>query len=149
MAQALSLLHVHSLLISLCPRIVPPLGVARCLHGPPAPLLTTLSPAACPPAQSRLPPRDPRFAPRAQVLHSFSVDEKRRFLSFATGCARAPVGGLGKLTLLVQRSGPDTDRLPTSHTCFNALLLPDYATLEKLRGRLLIAIENAQGFGLK
>lgn len=32
------------------------------------------------------------------------------------GSDRAPLGGLEKLQLLVQRAGPDTDRLPTSHT---------------------------------
>lgn len=30
------------------------------------------------------------------------------FLTFTTGCDRAPVGGLGKLPLLIQRAGPDT-----------------------------------------
>ena len=62
---------------------------------------------------------------------------------------RAPVEGLAALKLTIQRGGPDTDRLPTSHTCFNVLLLPEYASKEKLRNRLLTAIENAQGFGLK
>jgi hypothetical protein len=41
------------------------------------------------------------------------------------------------------------DRLPTSHTCFNALLVPEYASKDKLRERLLTAVENAQGFGLQ
>jgi hypothetical protein len=49
----------------------------------------------------------------------------------------------------MQRGGPDTDRLPTSHTCFNILLLPDYSSKEKLKERLAVAIENAQGFGLQ
>lgn len=62
---------------------------------------------------------------------------------------RAPVEGLAALKLTIQRGGPDTDRLPTSHTCFNVLLLPEYASKEKLRNRVLTAIENAQGFGLK
>lgn len=62
---------------------------------------------------------------------------------------RAPVGGLGKLTLIIQRFGPDSDRLPTAHTCFNYLLLPEYSSEEKLKSRLLTAIENAQGFGLQ
>ncbi len=44
------------------------------------------------------------------------ITQKRKFLSFTTGCDRAPVGGLGKLTLIVQRSGPDTNQLPTSHS---------------------------------
>ena len=64
-------------------------------------------------------------------------------------CCRAPVGGLGRLSLVIQRSGPDSDRLPTAHTCFNYLLLPEYASAEKLQALLLTAIENAQGFGLQ
>lgn len=68
--------------------------------------------------------------------------------TFAIIC-RAPVEGLAALKLTIQRGGPDTDRLPTSHTCFNVLLLPEYVSQEKLRNRLLTAIENAQGFGLK
>jgi hypothetical protein len=43
-----------------------------------------------------------------EVVHSFSVDEKRALLAFATGCDRAPVGGLGKLGFILQRSGPDS-----------------------------------------
>ena len=39
-------------------------------------------------------------------------------------------------------------RLPTSHTCFNVLLLPDYSTKEKLKERLLKAVMYAQGFGM-
>lgn len=62
---------------------------------------------------------------------------------------RAPVEGLSALKLIIQRGSPDTDRLPTSHTCFNVLLLPEYASKEKLRNRLMTAIENAQGFGLQ
>ncbi len=62
---------------------------------------------------------------------------------------RAPVEGLSGLKLTIQRGSPDTDRLPTSHTCFNVLLLPEYSSKEKLRSRLMTAIENAQGFGLQ
>lgn len=43
-----------------------------------------------------------------EVVHSFSVDEKRALLAFATGCDRAPVGGLGKLGFVLQRLGPDS-----------------------------------------
>ncbi|GAX80909.1 hypothetical protein CEUSTIGMA_g8344.t1 [Chlamydomonas eustigma] len=84
-----------------------------------------------------------------QAVHSMTMEQKRKLLAFTTGCDRAPVGGLGQLTLIVQRGGPDTDRLPTSHTCFNTLLLPEYSSKEKLNERLALAIENAQGFGLR
>jgi hypothetical protein len=83
------------------------------------------------------------------VVHAFTTDQKKNFLSFTTGCARAPVGGLGCLPLIIQRSGPDSARLPTAHTCFNTLLLPEYHTRAKLRNHLLLAIENAEGFGLR
>lgn len=39
-------------------------------------------------------------------------------------------------------------RLPTAHTCFNVLLLPEYSNKEKLEERLLKAVSNAKGFGL-
>lgn len=45
-------------------------------------------------------------------------------------------------------SSPPMVRLPTSHTCFNVLLLPEYSTKEKLRERLLKAITYAKGFGM-
>lgn len=77
------------------------------------------------------------------------LDQKRAFLSFTTGCDRSPIGGLADLKLLIQRSGPDDEKLPSAHTCFNALLLPDYSSREKLKTKLLTAIQNAQGFGLQ
>lgn len=41
-----------------------------------------------------------------------------------------------------------SSRLPSAHTCFNHLLLPEYSSKEKLRERLLAAIHNAEGFGM-
>ncbi|KAJ8399606.1 hypothetical protein AAFF_G00410170 [Aldrovandia affinis] len=83
-----------------------------------------------------------------ETVHSFAEEQKRLFLQFSTGTDRAPVGGLGKLKMIIAKNGPDTDRLPTSHTCFNVLLLPEYTTKEKLRERLLKAITYAKGFGM-
>ncbi|XP_015256083.1 ubiquitin-protein ligase E3A [Cyprinodon tularosa] len=83
-----------------------------------------------------------------ETLHSFSEEQKRLFLQFTTGTDRAPVGGLGKLKMIIAKNGQDTDRLPTSHTCFNVLLLPEYSNKDKLRERLLKAITYAKGFGM-
>ncbi|XP_049574872.1 ubiquitin-protein ligase E3A isoform X1 [Syngnathus scovelli] len=83
-----------------------------------------------------------------ETLHSFGEEQKRLFLQFTTGTDRAPVGGLGKLKMIIAKNGSDSDRLPTSHTCFNALLLPEYSSKEKLRERLLKAITYAKGFGM-
>lgn len=49
----------------------------------------------------------------------------------------------------IQRAGPDTDHLPTSHTCFNVLVLPEYSSAEKLERLLRRAITECEGFGLK
>jgi hypothetical protein len=84
-----------------------------------------------------------------RVVHSLPDALKTKLLLFATGSAKAPIGGLGKLPFRVQRMGPDTDKLPTASTCFNTLLLPEYAGEEKLRDRLVLAISECAGFGLK
>lgn len=83
------------------------------------------------------------------VVHSFDAADQRALLFFATGCDRAPIGGLGNLQFIVQRAGPDSMSLPHAHTCFNLLSLPEYTTRAKLRDRLTIAIRNATGFGLQ
>jgi len=82
------------------------------------------------------------------VVHSLTPEQQRRLLFFSTGSDRAPIGGLGKLSFVITRHGPDSDRLPIAHTCFNHLLLPDYSTREKLEACLLTAINNAEGFGM-
>lgn len=83
-----------------------------------------------------------------ELVHDFSDEQKRKLLQFTTGSDRVPVGGLSKLKLIIARNGPDSDRLPTAHTCFNVLLLPNYDTKEKLEERLLKAITYAKGFGM-
>eukprot|EP01103_Thecamoeba_quadrilineata_P015351 TRINITY_DN4826_c0_g1_i1.p1 TRINITY_DN4826_c0_g1~~TRINITY_DN4826_c0_g1_i1.p1 ORF type:complete len:739 (-),score=109.74 TRINITY_DN4826_c0_g1_i1:90-2132(-) len=83
-----------------------------------------------------------------EVVHSFSLEQQKRLLFFSTGSDRAPIGGLGNLNFVITRHGTDSDRLPQAHTCFNHLLLPEYATKEKLRDRLEAAINNSEGFGM-
>ena len=84
-----------------------------------------------------------------RILHSLTDQQKKRFLFFVTGSDRAPINGLGSMRFVVSRNGPDSDRLMTAHTCFNHLLLPEYSSEEKLRKMLLVAINNAEGFGLR
>ncbi|CAG9859046.1 unnamed protein product [Phyllotreta striolata] len=82
------------------------------------------------------------------VVHALSMEDKRKLLQFTTGSDRVPVGGLSKLKLVVAKNGPDSDRLPTAHTCFNVLLLPEYSSKEKLKDRLVKAINYSKGFGM-
>jgi len=83
-----------------------------------------------------------------EVVHAMSTEDKKRLLFFCTGSDRSPIKGLGSMTFVISRNGPDSDRLPTAHTCFNHLLLPEYTDKEKLRRCLYTAISNAEGFGL-
>ncbi|KAI8064399.1 hypothetical protein BC940DRAFT_306156 [Gongronella butleri] len=83
-----------------------------------------------------------------EIVHGFSYEEKKKLLFFATGSDRAPIGGLGKLQFVIAKNGGDSDRLPTSHTCYNVLLLCEYGSKEKLRDRLLTSISNSEGFGM-
>jgi hypothetical protein len=62
---------------------------------------------------------------------------------------RSPIGGLGSLKCIIQRDGPDSNKLPTSHTCFNTLLLPEYCSKDKMLDRIKLAVMNAEGFGLE
>lgn len=83
-----------------------------------------------------------------EVLAEFDDKLKKKFLFFLTGCDRSPIKGLGFLKMIIGRFGPDSDKIPCAHTCYNYLLLPDYQNKDKLRHKLLIAIENSEGFGL-
>ncbi|XP_037037747.1 ubiquitin-protein ligase E3A isoform X1 [Bradysia coprophila] len=83
-----------------------------------------------------------------EITHALSMDLKKKLLEFTTGSDRVPVGGFSKLKLVIARNGPDSDRLPTSHTCFNVLLLPEYTDKQKLEDRLLKAISYSKGFGM-
>lgn len=84
------------------------------------------------------------------LLLSFDLVQKKRFLCFVTGSDLAPVGGLQELQLVIQRNGGEpTERLPTAHTCFNLLLLPEYGSSSKLERMVTTAMHNAEGFGLE
>jgi hypothetical protein len=78
-----------------------------------------------------------------QVLSEMSQAERSEVLAFVTGCPKMP---LDDFSLVVVKSELGCDALPTSHTCFNQLVLPEYETREQLREKLMLAVENGQGF---
>ncbi|KAF7457040.1 E3 ubiquitin-protein ligase [Cryptosporidium felis] len=84
-----------------------------------------------------------------EIVRKFDLKLQKKLLFFVTGSDRVPMKGLGDLSFVIGRHGPDSDLLPTAHTCFNFLLLPDYRNKEKLERQLLIALEHSKGFGLK
>jgi E3 ubiquitin-protein ligase HUWE1 len=88
------------------------------------------------------------------VLRSFSKEEKALFLQFVTGTSKVPLEGFQALIgaegvkLFNIHKAYGTHLLPTAHTCFNQLDLPEYETEEDLREKILVAIrEGSEGFG--
>ena len=69
-----------------------------------------------------------------EVIHELPADTQKKFLFFCTGSDRVPIKGLGNLNFVVSRNGTDESRLPSAHTCFNHLLLPEYT--KKVRRQL-------------
>ncbi|XP_063237913.1 probable E3 ubiquitin-protein ligase HERC4 [Bacillus rossius redtenbacheri] len=90
---------------------------------------------------------DPTIIMFWNVFHQLSLEDKKKFLLFLTGSDRVPIQGMKELKIYIQ---PTTDDrcLPVAHTCFNLLDLPRYKTQEKLRYKLLQAIQQTEGFSL-
>ena len=80
-------------------------------------------------------------------MHKLNDDDKKNFLTFVTGTDRVPIDGLKSLKFNIQRHS-NTNNLPTAHTCFNVLLLPEYETQAQLEKNMKLILEHNQGFGL-
>jgi len=82
-----------------------------------------------------------------EVFHELTEEDKRKFLLFLTGSDRIPIAGMVGVKMTIQQTN-DTTFLPVAHTCFNLLDLPNYGTKDKLKFKLLQAIQCTKGFGL-
>ncbi|XP_010675966.2 E3 ubiquitin-protein ligase UPL1 isoform X2 [Beta vulgaris subsp. vulgaris] len=90
-----------------------------------------------------------------EVACSFSKEDMARFLQFVTGTSKVPLEGFkalqgisGPQRFQIHKAYGAPERLPSAHTCFNQLDLPEYSTKEQLGERLLLAIHEAsEGFG--
>ncbi|OQR81725.1 HECT E3 ubiquitin ligase, partial [Thraustotheca clavata] len=100
-------------------------------------------------------PTDPVIRWFWNVLYSFSHEERALFLQFVTGTSKVPLEGFkalegmrGTQKFNIHKAFGSSNRLPTAHTCFNQLDLPEYENEEQLKARLLLAIrEGSEGFG--
>lgn len=92
----------------------------------------------------------------ATLLSSFTDEQRRKFLRFATGSPRLPPRGFKgfhhRLTLSrkdAEKSHSADDYYPSVSTCFLFIKIPEYSTFEIFKERFLTAVENGQqGFGL-
>jgi E3 ubiquitin-protein ligase HUWE1 len=90
-----------------------------------------------------------------EVVQGFSKEDMARLLQFVTGTSKVPLEGFkalqgisGPQRFQIHKAYGAPERLPSAHTCFNQLDLPDYSSKEQLKERLLLAIHEAsEGFG--
>ncbi|RLN36122.1 E3 ubiquitin-protein ligase UPL1-like [Panicum miliaceum] len=90
-----------------------------------------------------------------EVVKAFSKEDMARLLQFVTGTSKVPLEGFkalqgisGPQRFQIHKAYGAPVRLPSAHTCFNQLDLPEYTSKEQLEERLLLAIHEAsEGFG--
>ncbi|CAK8568158.1 unnamed protein product [Lathyrus sativus] len=90
-----------------------------------------------------------------EVVQGFSKEDKARLLQFVTGTSKVPLEGFsalqgisGSQKFQIHKAYGSSDHLPSAHTCFNQLDLPEYPSKQHLEERLLLAIHEAnEGFG--
>ncbi|MCL7039483.1 hypothetical protein MKW94_010086 [Papaver nudicaule] len=90
-----------------------------------------------------------------EVAQGFSKEDKARLLQFVTGTSKVPLEGFsalqgisGSQRFQIHKAYGSPDHLPSAHTCFNQLDLPEYPSKQHLEERLLLAIHEAnEGFG--
>ncbi|KAF6160653.1 hypothetical protein GIB67_019593 [Kingdonia uniflora] len=90
-----------------------------------------------------------------EVVQGLSKEDKARLLQFVTGTSKVPLEGFsalqgisGSQRFQIHKAYGSPDHLPSAHTCFNQLDVPEYPSKEHLEERLLLAIHEAnEGFG--
>lgn len=87
-----------------------------------------------------------------KILFSLSRSEKAAFLQFVTGSSKVPLAGFSELQGMrgvqkfsIHKAGGGSGALMSAHTCFNALDLPLYKSEEKMKEKLLYAIQEGSG----
>ncbi|KAK9489405.1 hypothetical protein V1508DRAFT_464960 [Lipomyces doorenjongii] len=100
-------------------------------------------------------PSSPQIQWFWRAVRSFDAEERAKLLQFVTGTSKVPLNGFSELEGMngvsrfsIHRDYGHKHRLPSSHTCFNQLDMPEYESYEALRNALLLAItEGREGFG--
>eukprot|EP00210_Caulerpa_lentillifera_P005107 g4879.t1 len=90
-----------------------------------------------------------------QVIEELDKESLALLLQFVTGTSKIPLDGFAHLQGIsgpqkfqIHKSYVSTNRLPSAHTCFNQLDLPEYESKDQLKSRLLLAVhEGCEGFG--
>ena len=82
-----------------------------------------------------------------QVLQEMPPQARAAAIRFATGSPKVPLDGFDP-PFTITLSEHSAEALPSSHTCFNQLVLPPYTSAQVMQDKLAYAISNAEGFGM-
>ncbi|KAI2778874.1 hypothetical protein F4815DRAFT_446928 [Daldinia loculata] len=92
-------------------------------------------------------PSSPQIQWFWRAVRSFDKEERAKLLQFVTGTSKVPLNGFKELEGMngvnrfnIHRDYGNKDRLPSSHTCFNQLDIPEYESYDILRKQVLKAI---------
>ncbi|KAI0181996.1 hypothetical protein GGR52DRAFT_584430 [Hypoxylon sp. FL1284] len=98
-------------------------------------------------------PSSPQIQWFWRAVRSFDKEERAKLLQFVTGTSKVPLNGFKELEGMnginrfnIHRDYGNKDRLPSSHTCFNQLDLPEYENYDSLRRQLLKAITTGSDY---
>jgi len=102
-------------------------------------------------------PSSPQIQWFWRAVRSFDQEERAKLLQFVTGTSKVPLEGFSALQgvhgvqkFQIHKDFASPDRLPSAHTCFNQIDIPEYESYEQLRSQLLLAIsEGTTGFGFQ
>jgi hypothetical protein len=83
-----------------------------------------------------------------QILRELEPESKQKLLRFVTGSDRVPLDGFDPPFNVTEGSDMTPDMLPRAHTCFNQIVLPRYPSLEAMKKKVVLAMENTEGFEL-
>ncbi|KAG5354674.1 putative E3 ubiquitin-protein ligase HUL4 [Yarrowia sp. B02] len=80
---------------------------------------------------------------------NLEVEKQKKLLRFITGSDRIPATGISNMNFKITFSGPDCDRFPVSHTCFNELCVYGYSSRQKFVDKMVMAMNESEGFGIR
>nr|GEU46464.1 E3 ubiquitin-protein ligase UPL1-like [Tanacetum cinerariifolium] len=90
----------------------------------------------------------------AYATATFNKEDRARLLQFVTGTSKVPLEGFkalqgisGPQRFQIHKAYGAPERLPSAHTCFNQLDLPEYTSKEQLQERLLLVLVKVLGLG--
>jgi len=88
-----------------------------------------------------------------RAVKAFSPEDRAKLLQFVTGTSKVPLNGFQELEGMngitkfnIHKDYGNKDRLPSSHTCFNQLDLPEYESYDTLKTRLYAAITTGSEY---